>query len=132
MGRRRRGKRRKENVHTCSLIRICIGIRFAICTCMYQSRRTLHVHVHTAICVARALCAIPTLPTNPGSPAQLMRPGIGQNVSCALGDCLTSRPEEHLQPRELWFSIYSCEGTLNQYTLQPAVHILHMYVYMYI
>ena len=38
----------------------------------------------------------------------LMRPGIGRNVSCALGDCLTSRPEGRSQPRELWFSIYSC------------------------
>ena len=30
------------------------------------------------------------------------------NASCALGDCLTSRPEGCSQPRELWFSIYSC------------------------
>ena len=38
----------------------------------------------------------------------LMRPGIGRNTSCALGDCLTSRPKGHSQPGELWFSIYSC------------------------
>ena len=37
----------------------------------------------------------------------LMRPGIGRNASCALGDCLTSRPKGHSQPSELWFSIYS-------------------------
>ena len=37
-----------------------------------------------------------------------MRPGIGQNASCALGDCSTSRPEGCSWPRELWFSIYSC------------------------
>ena len=33
---------------------------------------------------------------------------IGQNVSCASGDCLTSRPKGRSRPRELWFSIYSC------------------------
>ena len=37
-----------------------------------------------------------------------MRPGIGRNTSCALGDCLTSRPKGRSRPRELWFSIYSC------------------------
>ena len=37
-----------------------------------------------------------------------MRPGIGRNASYALGDYLTSRPKGHSQPRELWFSIYSC------------------------
>ena len=31
-------------------------------------------------------------------------------MSCALGDCLTSRPKGHSRPRELWFSIYSCIG----------------------
>ena len=46
------------------------------------------------------------MPTLPVTPTQLMRPGIGQNVSYALGDCLTSRPEGHLQPRELWFSLF--------------------------
>ena len=39
---------------------------------------------------------------------QLMRPSIGPNVSCALGDCFTCRPKGHSQPRELWFSIYTC------------------------
>ena len=34
------------------------------------------------------------------TPAQLMRPSIGRNASCALGDCLTSRPKGRLQPRE--------------------------------
>ena len=37
-----------------------------------------------------------------------MRPGIGQNASCALGDYLTSRPKGCSRPRELWLSIYSC------------------------
>ena len=41
-----------------------------------------------------------------------MRPGIGRNVSCALGDCLTSRPKGHSWPRELWFLIYSCTHVL--------------------
>ena len=35
--------------------------------------------------------------------AQLMRPGIGRNASCASGNWLTSRPKGCLQPRELWF-----------------------------
>ena len=30
------------------------------------------------------------------------------HVSCASGDCLTSRSKGCSQPRELWFSIYSC------------------------
>ena len=42
------------------------------------------------------------------TPAQLTRPGIGRNASCASGDCLTSRPKGRSWPRELWFSIYSC------------------------
>ena len=28
--------------------------------------------------------------------------------TCTLGDCLASRPEGYLRPRELWFLIYSC------------------------
>ena len=56
-----------------------------------------HVHVHVHV---------------PVTPAQLMRPGIGRNASCASGDCLTSRPKGRSQPRELWFSIYSCTCTL--------------------
>jgi len=53
-----------------------------------------------AICVARALHVIPTLPI---TPALLMGPGIGRNASCTFGNCLTSRPKGRLQPRELWF-----------------------------
>ena len=52
----------------------------------------VHVHgrsIRPAICVVRAWRKTPTLPV---TPAQLMRPGIGRNASCALGDCLTSRP----------------------------------------
>ena len=37
-----------------------------------------------------------------------------------LGDCLTSRPEGCLQPRELWFSIYSCTSRDDIFT--PSVH----------
>ena len=33
------------------------------------------------------------------------------HASCAVGDCLTSRPKGRLRPRELWFSIYSCRYT---------------------
>ena len=36
-----------------------------------------------------------------------MRPGIGWNVSCTVGDCLTSRPKGRSWPRVLWFSISS-------------------------
>ena len=36
----------------------------------------------------------------------LMRPGIGQNVPCALSDCLTSGTEGCLWPRELWLLIF--------------------------
>ena len=36
--------------------------------------------------------------------AQLKRPGIACNTSCALGDWLTSRPEGCSQPKESWFA----------------------------
>ena len=48
------------------------------------------------------------LPTLPLTPAQLMRPGIGQDVSYILGDFLSSRPEGRSRPRELWFSVHAC------------------------
>ena len=47
-----------------------------------------------------------------------MRPGIGRNAPCTLGDCLTCRPKGHSWPRELWFSIYSC------------IHVLYIYIYI--
>jgi len=50
-----------------------------------------------------------------------MRPGIGQNTSCASGACLTSRPKGRSQPRELWFSIYSCIHT----TETAHMHMYH-------
>ena len=45
--------------------------------------------IRPAMCVIRAWCKTPTLPV---TPAQLKRPGIGRNASCALSDCSTSRP----------------------------------------
>ena len=42
------------------------------------------------------------------------------HTSCALGDCLTSRPEGQSRPRELWFSIYSCV-----HVIRPHLHIDH-------
>ena len=57
-------------------------------------------YLRPAICVA---CAWHVTPTLPVAPAQLMRPGIGRNASCAMGDWLTSRPKGCSQPRELWF-----------------------------
>ena len=50
-----------------------------------------------AICVARAY-------RHSVTPAQLMRPGIGRNASCAW----VTVEHSGLRPRELWFSIYSC------------------------
>ena len=44
--------------------------------------------IRPAICVIRAWHKTPTLLV---TPAQLKRPGIGRNASCALGDCSTSR-----------------------------------------
>ena len=63
-------------------------------------------------------------------PAQLMRPGI---VSCALGDCLTSRPKGRSRPRESWFLIYSCtctciSGKPQAYSCSESEY---MYMYMY-
>ena len=40
----------------------------------------------------------------PGHSAQLMRPGIGRNVPCAMSNWLTSSPGDCSQPRESWFS----------------------------
>ena len=45
--------------------------------------------IRPAICVIRGWCKTPTLPV---TPAQLKRPGIGLNASCALSDCFASRP----------------------------------------
>ena len=42
------------------------------------------------------------------TPVQLMRPGIGQNASCALSDWLTSRPGGYSQPGSLIFYVYTC------------------------
>ena len=56
--------------------------------------------IRPAICVIHAWRKTPTLPV---TPAQLKRPGIGRNASCALGDCSTSRPEGCSQSRKLWF-----------------------------
>ena len=57
-----------------------------------------------------------------GHPSELMRPDIGRNASCALDDCLTSRPKGRLWPRELWFSIYSCTCTCICYSIQTYVY----------
>ena len=40
-------------------------------------------------CLAIVTCLVVLAIILPVAPAQLMRPGIGQNVSYALGDCLT-------------------------------------------
>jgi len=58
------------------------------------------------------MCAWCVMPTLLVTPVQLVhseqvRPGIGQNESCALDDCSTSRPEGHSQPRELWIYSYT-------------------------
>ena len=56
-----------------------------------------------------------------------MRPGIGRNASCALGDCLPSRPKGRSWPRELWFSIYSCiQGVCSTVCAHVHVHT-HMF-----
>ena len=61
------------------------------------------------------------IPTLPVTPAQLMRPGIGRNASCAVGDCLTSRPKGRSQPGELCFSISSLYSTGSSPDLPPVV-----------
>ena len=45
--------------------------------------------------------------------------------TCALGDRLTSRRKGRSQPRELWFSIYSCTMTQQYSTrlLPPSVQL---------
>ena len=69
------------------------------------------------ICVAHAWHIVPTLLV---TPAQLMRPAIGQNVTCT---CLTSGPEGCSQPKELWFLIYSCTaGLLGMFSSCLLVH----------
>ena len=61
-----------------------------------------------------------------------MRPGIGGNLSCTLGDCLISRPKDCLQSRELWFFdiimcndyMYKCIGAVCKCT--GGVYKLHV------
>ena len=55
---------------------------------------------YLALPVSTCICTyMYVVPTFLVTPAQLMRPGIGRNTSCALGDCIpcTCRPEE------VWF-----------------------------
>ena len=55
----------------------------------------VRVDIYTYINKASHLCYIHAwhkTPTLPVTPAQLKRPGIGRNASCALCDCSTSRP----------------------------------------
>ena len=61
--------------------------------------------------------------------AQLMRPGIGRNASCALGDCLTSRPKGRSRPRELWFSNYAKE-VLIQNCMYMCVECMYVCLYV--
>ena len=56
------------------------GLQEAVRLLLYA----LHVHV---VLVSSVACIVH---------------GIGQNASCAVGDCLTSRPKGCLRPRELW------------------------------
>ena len=79
-------------------------------------------------------------PTLPVTPAQLMRPGIGRNASCATDDWLTSRPMGCSQPRESWFfdilmyiqiiSLHpSSHDTCIMYTAHAVFNIRSAYVY---
>ena len=83
-------------VYTCTCT--CLWIKWQRCACTVsqdtEDKRYLWLpsmddSIRPAICVVRAWRKTPTLPV---TPAQLMRPGIGRNASCALGDCLTARP----------------------------------------
>ena len=73
---------------------------------------TYGVYIHVWLWRSKAshlCCTCMTCNTHtPGHPSAADEPGIGRNVSCALGDCLTSRPKGRSRPRELWFLIYSC------------------------
>ena len=51
-----------------------------------------------------------------GHPSTANESGIGCSASCTLGDCVTSRPEGHSQPKELWFLIYSWICICTEYT----------------
>ena len=68
----------------------------------------MYIHVHIFLrfvfYTVHVYVRVHVVPTLPVTPAQLMRPGIGQNVSCTMSDWLTSRPDGCSQPRELWFS----------------------------
>ena len=69
----------------------------------------------------------------PVTSAQWMRPGIGQNMSCSLGNCLTFRNEGHSWPRKLWFSIYSCTCICTMAITIITIHVhVHVYMYMYV
>ena len=81
-------------------IKSCINIHFQRAK-MSTTKLCDYEDLRPVICVACARHVIPTLLV---TPAQLMRPGIGRNASCALGNCLTIQPDGCLWPRELWFS----------------------------
>ena len=56
-----------------------------------------HVHVASCLTVYYAQDSGPHLPV---TPAQLMRPGIGRNTSCAVGDFVQ---DPDLRPRPAYF-----------------------------
>ena len=63
----------------------------------------------------------------------LMRPGIGQNASCTVGDRLRSRPKGRSWPRELWFLIHThvCTCTCTCTCAYPFFNVVlcfHMYL----
>ena len=51
---------------------------------------THHLTLHLLLCIHGHTYMYMYMATLPVTPAQLKRPGIGRNTSCALGNCSTS------------------------------------------
>ena len=74
----------------CGYLELCLGfvdVDYEFVSLFLQIRSfqphhiTVYTHTHMSIYIHVHV-----------TPAQLKRPGIGRNTSCALGDCSTSRP----------------------------------------
>ena len=74
------------------------------CTASQQMwKYSVHFCSSGVVCVVCVGCVMWDYHT-PGHPSVSDE---ARNVSCALGDCLTCRPESRSQPGELWFLFYS-------------------------
>ena len=63
--------------------RVCVRVCACVCVCVCV-HVCVHVHMCVCVCVCVRVCVCACVCVH--TPAQLMRPGIGQNAYCTVGD----------------------------------------------